>query len=141
MASEIAELEKLFRDEALTVPEAIECFDARFYNLKAPAKAAKPFGVFQVIPVPSNFGQARTSIQQVFLIDFKIHSALPLPVTVDSAVAAVNEHFNRARTFTTDNFRISIRHERPISLPLKGATADEQLIIRGITFKAWVSKK
>jgi len=140
MASEIGELEKLFRDEVLSVPAAVACFDGKFYNSSAPGAVAKPYGVFQVIAMPSKFGQARTSIQQIYLIDFKIFAKMPPSADVDEAVADVDAHFNRARTYTTDYFRISIRHEKPISLPVRGAAADEKIICRGITFRAWVSK-
>ncbi len=140
MPSEIAELEKLFRDEVLEVPSAVECFDGKMFNSVAPP-VEKPYAVFQVIPLPSKFGQARTSLQKVFLIDFKVYAKIPFPPEIDEAVAAVDEHFNRARTYTTNNFRISIRHEKPISLPARGATSDDKIICRGITFRAWVSRK
>lgn len=140
--SEIAELEQLFREEILEVPSAIACFEARLFNSFASPGAEFPFAVFQVIPLDDNFGQARTSIQSVFLIDLKIYSRIPLSPDVDPAVAAVKEKFrSRIGSFETDNFRISIRHQRPISLLQPGARPDEKLMMRGSTYKAWVSPK
>lgn len=139
MASEIAELEKLFHRELLGIPAAVACFGAKLSNGAAPANAKFPYAVFQAIPLRDNFGQARTSIQSVFFVDFKIYSRLPLPDTVDAAVAAVKEYFRTANTFTTDNFRVSIRHEMPLSKPEKGAKPDEKLLMRGSTYKVWMS--
>ena len=125
--------------DRVELPAVVDCVDRRLYNSVAAQGASFPFAVYQVIPLEDNYGQARTSIESVFLIDFKIYSRLPLPFQVDEAVAAAKEHFRASETFQTDNFRISIRHDRLISLAQKGAKVDERIIVRGSSYRAWVS--
>ena len=139
MPSEIAELERLFRDEALEIPALVECCNRRVYNSLAPAETPFPYAVFQVVPLDDDFGQARASIQSNFLIDFKIYARLPLPAVADEAVACLKEHFRSSETFQTDGYRISIRHERAINLLQPGARPDERIVCRGSTYRAWVS--
>jgi hypothetical protein len=131
----ISVLEKFFKSQILAVPAAATCFGAKFFNM-FPKKSVFPYAVFQAIPLQHNFGQVRTSIQSRFFIDFRLYSNLPLPMTVDEAVEAVKEYFRTAeKTFYFENYAISIRHERPINLPVQDVNADDQIICRGSTYQ------
>ncbi len=131
--------EKFFRSEALTVPELVVCAGNKLHNTVVPAKVAFPYAVFQVIPLVGKSGQARTTVQTRLLVDLKIVTKFPVPETVAPAVAAIDEHFQNSLTFDYDGWRISVRNEMPINFPERGKIADETLIHRGVTFKAWMS--
>ena len=136
---EISIFEQLFRTEALEVPELVQCVGQHLYNSSAPADVPYPHGVFTVIPLEDNTGQARTSIQTRLLADFKIVTTLPLPETVGPAIAAVKEHFRTSLTYDLQGYRISIRHDRPISYMEPGSNADEKILHRGSTYRVWMS--
>jgi hypothetical protein len=139
--SDVSVLEKFFKAQIAGVAEATACFGAKLSNTFPQATANFPRATFQVIPLDDTFGQARTSIQSKFLIDFKIYSKMPLPETVDAAIDAVKEHFRTAeKSFYYQSYAISIRHERPISQPAKGLKPDEQIIMRGSTYRVWMAK-
>lgn len=137
---ELSILEKLFRDELLKVPKFVDCVDDRAFNSIAPATMAYPYAVFTVVPLDDKTGQARTSIQTRALIDLKFVTPSPLPDSVKEAVAAVKEHFRSSLTYDSQGFRISIRHERPISFTERGASDDDIVLNRGWRFRAYISR-
>ena len=140
MDDEITIFERFFRAELLTVSELSTCISGRLSNTVGTSKAVFPRAIFNVVPLDDKTGQARTHIQTRLLVDFKIFATLPLPATIGPAVMAVKEHFRESRTFDFEGHRISVRHERPIAFVEKGATADEKIITRGGTYRAWVSR-
>ncbi len=140
MDDEITIFEKFFLLEVLDIPEIITCVGNRLSNSVAGAKVAFPRAVFNVVPLNDKTGQARSGIQTRGLVDFKLLSTLPLPATFGPAVAAVKEHFRESNTYDFDQYRISVRHERPISFIETGATADEKILNRGGTFRWWMSR-
>jgi|GEM_PF-6042077 len=138
---EISIFEEMFRTELLSVVELVECVGEGVFNSLAPPKAPLPYAVFTVVPLEDNTGQARTSIQTRLLVDFKIITPFPVPPTVAPAVAAVKEHFRTSRTFdAADSYRVSIRHERPLSFVETGSVPGEKLLNRGGTYRAWMSR-
>lgn len=139
MDDEVTIFERFFKAEILGIAAVVTCVVDREFNSIAPPKAVLPYGLFKVIPLDDNTGQARTSIQSRFLIDQKFISAFPLPATIAPAVAAIKEHFRSAQTFNFEGYRISVWHVRPISFIESGATADERLLNRGGTYQATMS--
>lgn len=136
---ELANLEIWLREQLLDIPTVVGAVGAQIFNSVAARKAAFPFLIFTIIPLQDNFGQAAASIQSRFIVDITFKSDLPLPVGIDAAVAAVKAHFKGHKGATFNDSRIAIRHDRPISRIEPGATADEKILSRGGSYKAWVS--
>jgi hypothetical protein len=147
---ELAAFEKFWLAQLLTITGVTALIgtgdSARMYNSIAPAGTDFPYGIYQVIPLGDNTGQARSSIQTRLLVDSKFLSTLPDPDALHSAVAAQKEYFRVANQtsfsviYGADSFRISVRHERPISYIEHGATADQQILHRGGTFAVWMHR-
>lgn len=137
---EISAFENFFRGQLLGAPDLVALVGARCYNSTAPAGALFPFCIFTVVPLDDFKGQARTSIFTRLLVDVKIVSSLPLPDGVSAAVGELKEYFRRAQTFEFEDFRISVWHKRPIAYSERGASASEQIVNRGGTFMATMSR-
>lgn len=137
---EITDFEIWLRSQLRSLPELVEAVGDRIFNSVAGQSAVFPFLIFTVIPLQDSFGQARTSIQTRLLVDIKITSRLPLQSAVNTAVAALKEHFRQTTGAVMNGTAISIRHERPISRTEPGAAADEKLLSRGGTFRVWLSQ-
>lgn len=137
---EMTAFEKFLRTELLAVPEIVDCIASRVFNLLAPSKAVLPYCIFQLVPLQDRTGQARTPIQTRCEVDVKILTGFPVPASVTTAIAAVKEHFRGSNTFDSNGYRISVRHERPISYIETGATAEERILHRGGSFRVWMSK-
>ncbi len=137
--SEIAAFEKFLVAELKNIGAVATCVGGKIYNSVAPPSAKFPFLIFTVIPLDDRSGQAGFSIQTRLLCDIKIVSDLPLPASVDAAVAAIKTKFGNPETFTSGSFRIAVRHGKPISFAGKGATPSEQVMNRGGTYRIWIS--
>lgn len=149
--SDIAVLESFFRDSVIVLEDVIACIvaeteeeepaaPARSFNSIAPGKTAFPYHIYQVIPLQDKFGQAKTSILSRFYIDSKFLTTFPVSDTIDPAIDAIKEYFRTSDSFDSDGYRISIRHDRPLSYIERGATADERILHRGSTFYASMHK-
>jgi hypothetical protein len=138
---EITALDTFFNTQLGTVAALTSCVSTRRHNGIAVPKTPFPYALYTVIPLNDKTGQARTSIQTRCLVDFKILCSLsiPLPATLDAAVAGVKEHFRSSRTFDSNGYRISVRHERPIFYIEKGAAADQNILHQGGTYRCWMS--
>lgn len=134
------EVEKWFKSQIAAIGAMSSCVGSRKHNSFPPAKIVFPYLVWRVIPLKNTTAQLGQTIQSRFLLDAIIYSALPLPATVDAAIAGMNEHFESPTLVRqTDNVIISISAENPINRPQSGANPDEKIIGRGTSFKLWVA--
>jgi hypothetical protein len=139
MADHLTELEKWFLAEIKTISQITACCENRIANSFAGAKMIAPYFVFQAIPLQNTSGQAGTTIMSNFLLDAKFVTRRPSEVT--DAISEMNMHFTdiNNRAWQTESVRISIVPQRPISIPQKGASADEIVFHRGTSFRVYVT--
>lgn len=137
MAEAVSTFQKFFREQVLARPAVQTCSSNKLYNTFATG-VEMPYAIFKVIPLKDGVGQARQSYQKNFLVDLKWVTGLPVPATIYEAKQAVEDYFRTSLSFVYEGFRISIRHDRPIEMPEFGASAAEQLLHIGDTYRVWV---
>lgn len=142
MSSELSECEKWIVSELAAVPEVAAAVGARVFNSVAGRDAIYPVLIFQLIPLQDSLGQAQTPFQTRFLIDLKVISRGAPADASEAAVSAIKEHFKSRSRQLTDNFILSMRHDRPVNFTSNGTGNDDNIYFtRGGTFKIWMSAR
>lgn len=140
ITDEIAAFERFLRDSLIKLSEVTECVGTKIYNSIAKQGKDKPYLIYNVIPLDDTTGQGGLSIQTRLYCDIQIYAGFPHPPAVDTAVAAIKDFFSTTQNNTYGGWCIAVRRYRPISRTASGATANENIVVRGGTYKAWISK-
>lgn len=141
MATPIAALEKYLKQELTNISAVTTAVSTRVNNSVAPQNIINtgPHLIFTITPLDDNFGQKRTTLQSNFLVDIIFISKLPLHENIDPAIEAIHTHFDEVSAATFSGYRVSLRHQKPISQTRPGATEGEYLLYRGGTYRAFLT--
>lgn len=135
MAEPISTFQKFFRVQLLALDDVLAYSSASNIFNRIVADGTKvPYTVFMIVPLNDSVGQAKQSSQKNFLVDLKFVTGLPVPAELYPAKQAVEDHFRTSDAFTYENFRISIRHERPIEFD-EIAVGGERWLHIGSTYR------
>jgi hypothetical protein len=137
--NQIGNFEEWIRTEMLATADMLECAGTRVFNSFADPKTPFPYLIFNVIPLKDKTGQAGSTIQTVILCDVQIYTLPALMEGVDAAITAFKSRLEETRGILFKGTNIAIRHDKPINRMTRGAALDEKIIVRGSTYKAWLS--